>query len=127
MTKRKPFSIAAAALAVLALAAPVAAQMDGEVESALEGGAVGEQADGYLGFARAPAPGLKAKVEAINIKRREGYTKVAQAKSVPIEAFAASIGCHTLASLKSGRAYNIGGAWAVKGAAPISLPPQCGG
>jgi len=127
MTQRKPFLIAAAALVLLGLAAPVVAQMDAEVESALDSGAVGEQADGYLGFARAPAGGLKAKVDAINIKRREGYTHVAQTKNVPIEAFAASIGCHTLASLKQGRAYNIGGAWAVKGAAPIALPPQCGG
>jgi len=127
MTKRNPFLIAAAALALLGVAAPAAAQMDSEVESALDSGAVGEQADGYLGFARAAAPGLKAKVDAINIKRREGYTRVAQTKNVPIEAFAASIGCHTLAGLKQGRAYNIGGAWAVKGAGPIALPAQCGG
>jgi hypothetical protein len=52
---------------------------------------------------------------------------VAQAKNVPIEAFAVSIGCHTLANLKPGRSYSIGGAWAVKGNAPIALPPQCGG
>ena len=97
------------------------------VDAAKAAGTVGEQADGYLGFARAPSPVLKAKVEAINIKRRQGYTQVAQAKNVPIEAFAASIGCHTLAGLKQGRAYNIGGAWAVKGTSPITLPTQCGG
>ncbi|PZU07973.1 YdbL family protein [Sphingomonas sp.] len=106
-------------------AAPALAQMDGEVEAALDAGTVGEQADGYLGFARAPVGGLKAKVDAINIKRRQGYTQVAQSKNVPIEAFAASIGCRTLAGLKAGRAYNIGGAWAVK-TGPITLPPQCG-
>jgi len=127
MTTRNPFLIVVAALALAGVAAPAAAQMDNEVEAALDSGAVGEQADGYLGFARAPSGGLKAKVEAINIKRREGYTRVAQSKNVPIEAFAASIGCHTLASLKGGRAYNIGGAWAVKGAGPIALPAQCGG
>ena len=126
MTKRSPFLIAFSALAMLAVAVPATAQMDNEVEAALDSGAVGEQADGYLGFARAPSGGLKAKVEAINIKRREGYTRVAQAKNVPIEAFAASIGCHTLSALKGGRAYNIGGAWAVKGAGPIALPAQCG-
>jgi uncharacterized protein YdbL (DUF1318 family) len=112
--------------AAMLVAMPAAAQMDGEVEVALDAGAVGEQADGYLGFARAPAAALKAKVEAINIKRRQGYTQIAQGKNVPIEAFAASIGCHSLAVLKPGRAYNIGGAWAVKGTAPITLPPQCG-
>ena len=121
------FSIVAAltGLSLLA-AAPVLAQMSASVEAALDSGAVGERADGYLGFARPPSPALKAEVDAINIKRRQGYTQVAQAKNVPIEAFAASIGCHTLSTLKQGRAYNIGGAWAVKGAGPITLPAQCG-
>jgi len=104
------------------------AQMDGEVEAALSSGAVGEQADGYLGFAKAPGGTLKAKVDAINIKRREAYTKVAQSKNVPIEAFAASIGCQTLGGLKPGRVYSVSkGVWATKGAAPIALPSQCGG
>jgi uncharacterized protein YdbL (DUF1318 family) len=125
MRKLLPFA-ALASLSLLAVA-PARAQMDSEVEAALDTGAVGEQADGYLGFPRSPAAGLKAKVEAINIKRRQGYTQVAQAKNVPIEAFAVSIGCHTLAGLKPGRAYNISGAWAVKGASPIALPSQCGG
>jgi uncharacterized protein len=121
------FSIVAAfsSLSLLA-AAPALAQMSADVEAALNSGAVGEQADGYMGFARPPSPALKAEVDAINIKRRQGYTQVAQAKNVPIEAFAASIGCHTLSTLKQGRAYNIGGAWAVKGAGPITLPAQCG-
>ena len=127
MSKRTLFLIAALTGLSLLAAVPVAAQMDAEVEAALSTGTVGEQADGYLGFARPPAPGLKAKVDAINIKRRQGYTQVAQSKNVPIEAFAASIGCRTLTGLKQGRAYNIGGAWAVKGTAPIQLPSQCGG
>ena len=90
MKMRRPFLIAA--LAAFAMAAPAVAQMDDEVEAALNAGSVGEQADGYLGFARPPAGGLKAKVDAINIKRRQGYTQVAQTRNVPIEAFAASIG-----------------------------------
>jgi uncharacterized protein YdbL (DUF1318 family) len=119
-------------LAGLALAmggvAPALAQMDGEVEAAMASGTVGEQADGYLGFAKAPGGALKAKVDAINIKRREAYTKVAQTKNVPIEAFAASIGCQTLGGLKPGRVYSVSkGVWATKGAAPIALPSQCGG
>ena len=118
---------AAAGLALLA-GVPAAAQMDGEVEAAIASGAIGEQADGYMGFARAPDAGLKAKVDAINIKRREGYTQVAQARNVPIEAFAASIGCKTLGGLRAGRAYSVArGVWATKGAAPIDLPQQCGG
>jgi len=126
--KMHRFSMIAALTGLSLLAAvPASAQMSAAVEAALQSGAVGEQADGYLGFARPPSPALKAEVDAINIKRRQGYTQVAQSKNVPIEAFAASIGCRTLTALKQGRAYNIGGAWAVKGAGPVTLPPQCGG
>jgi uncharacterized protein len=121
------FAVAAALMGLSLASAPAMAQMSAAVEAALDSGAVGEQADGYLGFTRPPAAGLKAEVDAINIKRRQGYTQVAQAKNVPIEAFAASIGCQTLAKLRQGRSYNIGGAWAVKGNAPIALPAQCGG
>lgn len=116
--------VAAAALA----AGGVALAQGPAVEAALASGAVGEQFDGYLGFAKPPSPELRAEVDAINIKRRQGYTQVAQAKNVPIEAFAASVGCKSLAALKPGRAYAVApGAWAVKGSAPVTLPPQCGG
>ncbi len=129
MTRISKIGLAFASLALALGGATVAlAQMDSDVEAALSSGTVGEQADGYLGFAKAPNPTVKAKVDAINIKRREAYTKVAQSKNVPIEAFAASIGCNTLGSLKEGRAYSVArGVWAIKGAAPISLPGQCGG
>jgi uncharacterized protein YdbL (DUF1318 family) len=129
MTRMSKITIVLSSFAlVLGGATAALAQMDGEVESAVASGSVGEQADGYLGFARAPGATLKAKVDAINIKRRQAYTNMAQTKNVPIEAFAASIGCNTLGSLKAGRVYSVSkGVWATKGAAPIALPSQCGG
>ncbi len=128
MTRKSSISLAFAAFALAWGGASVALAQDAEVDSALASGIVGEQADGYLGFAKAPSPSVRAKVDAINIKRREAYTKVAQTKNVPIEAFAVSIGCNTLSGLKAGRAYSIAkGVWATKGAAPITLPSQCGG
>jgi len=129
MTRTSKFALMLTGLALaMGSAAPVLAQMDGEVEAAMASGTVGEQADGYLGFAKAPAGTLKAKVDAINIKRREAFTKLAQQKNVPIEAFAASVGCQTLGGLKSGRVYSVSkGVWATKGAAPVQLPSQCGG
>jgi len=118
--------LAGAALGLTAAAASAQAN-DPQVEQAIASGAVGEQADGYLGFAKPPSTSLRAKVDAINIKRREGYTKVAQSKNVPIEAFAASIGCKMLSNLKPGEAYSVAkGVWAVKGSAPVNLPQQCG-
>lgn len=129
MMRHPRIAVLAAALALGAGVATTAhAQLDAEVEQAMEQGSVGEQADGYLGFAKAPSATLKAKVDAINIKRRQAYTRVAQDKNVPIEAFAASIGCTTLGRLQQGRVYSVSkGVWATKGAAPIALPGQCGG
>jgi uncharacterized protein len=123
MTRILTFCLAGALTAGLAGGA-VAQSLDAAAAS----GEVGEQIDGYMGVAKPSAGGLKAQVDAINIKRREAYTKLAQGKNVPIEAVAASVGCKTLSSLKPGRAYSVAkGAWATKGAAAVSLPPQCGG
>ena len=95
--KMHRFSMIAALTGLSLLAAvPASAQMSAAVEAALQSGAVGEQADGYLGFARPPSPVLKAEVDAINIKRRQGYTQVAQSKNVPIDAANASIGTFLL-------------------------------
>ena len=129
MTRRSKIALMLTGLALaVGGAAPALAQMDGEVEAAMASGTVGEQADGYLGFAKAPGGTLKAKVDAINIKRREAFTRLAQQKNVPIEAFAASVGCQTLGGLKQGRVYSVAkGVWATKGAAPVQLPSQCGG
>jgi uncharacterized protein YdbL (DUF1318 family) len=128
MTRTSSLFLALAGFALALGSTSAALAQDAEVDGALSSGIVGEQADGYLGFARPPSSTIKAKVDAINIKRREAYTKVAQTKNVPIEAFAASIGCSTLSGLRSGRSYSVAkGVWATKGAAPVALPAQCGG
>jgi len=128
MTRKFSIVLALAGFALALGTTSVALAQDSEIDGALASGIVGEQADGYLGFAKPPSAEIKARVDAINIKRREAYTKVAQTKNVPIEAFAVSIGCNTLSGLRSGRAYSIAkGVWATKGAAPVTLPAQCGG
>ena len=128
MTRTSSIAFALAGFVLALGTSSIALAQSAAVDGALASGTVGEQADGYLGFAKAPSADIKAQVDAINIKRREAYTKVAQAKNVPIEAFAASIGCTTLSGLKSGRSYSVAkGVWATKGAAPVTLPAQCGG
>ena len=128
MTRKFSIVLALAGFVLAVGTTSVALAQDSEIDGALSSGIVGEQADGYLGFAKPPSAEIKARVDAINIKRREAYTKVAQTKNVPIEAFAVSIGCNTLSGLRSGRAYSIAkGVWATKGAAPVTLPAQCGG
>lgn len=118
---------AAVALATgLVMTAPARAQT-GEVAAAKAAGAVGEQADGYLGIAGTVSAAVRSEVEAINIKRRAAYTDLASKRGVTVQDMAAATGCQTLASrVKQGEVYRIGGgAWQTKGAGAIALPGYC--
>lgn len=114
------------AATALAIAAPVLAA-DPVVEAALVSGTVGEQWDGYLGFVVAPAGDLKAAVDAINIKRRAGYTQIAAARNVTVDQFAQTTACSTLRAVKPGQAYKLkDGGWRKRqGSEPIA-PDYCG-
>src|SRR3546814_6585233 len=63
-------AIAAAIAGVAVTRANAQDGSDPVVEQARSQGLVGEPVDGYLGFAKSPAADLKARVDAINIKRR---------------------------------------------------------
>lgn len=123
-------SIAAAAALLLGLsalgAAPAYAQ-DAVVSAAKAAGAVGEQADGYLGIKGSVGADVRAAVDAINIKRRAAYTDLASKRGVTVADMAAVTGCQTLAGrVSQGQIYKIGGAeWQTKGAGPIALPDYC--
>jgi len=112
--------------AALAVAAPVLAA-DPVVESALSSGTVGEQWDGYLGFVSAPSPDLKAAVDAINIKRRAGYTQIAAARNVTVDQFAQTTACSTLRAVKPGQAYKLkDGGWRKRQGSESITPDYCG-
>lgn len=116
------------AAAVLATGVGIAtAQSAGLVSAAMSEGRVGEKADGYLDFRSPPSGDLRAEVDAINIKRREAYTKLATQRGVTVKDVAATVGCETLATrVAQGRAYQLpDGVWRVKTAAPITLPAYC--
>ena len=115
-----------AAATGLALGAPALAQ-SGAVAQAMASGAVGEQADGYLGIAGSVSADVRAEVESINIKRRAAYTDVAAKRGATVADAAAAVGCQTLATrVKSGQVYRIGsGGWQTKGAGAIALPSYC--
>lgn len=127
MTRKTLFIAAAlgALAAGVALSAPARAQ--GAVTQALATGTVGEQSDGYLGVAGSVGEGVRAEVEAINIKRRAAYTDLAAKRGVTVADVAAATGCQTLANrVKTGQVYRIGtGAWQTKGSGPIALPAYC--
>ncbi len=128
MTYRSKFLAAAIALTVAAGAATVVYAQAGTVASAIDAGTVGEQADGYLGIRGTVSAAIRAEVEAINIKRRAGYTQLAEQRGVTVKDVAAAVGCKTLASrVGAGEAYQLrDGVWRVRnGTAAIDLPDYC--
>lgn len=116
-------SMVIAAATVAALAVPAAAQTIGAARAS---GIVGEQEDGYLGFAKAPPADVRAAVDAINIKRRQAYTELAAQRGVTVQEVAAAKGCDQIANhVDQGEAYRVGGAWQVRSGA-VTLPKVCG-
>lgn len=104
---------------------------DAVVASARAAGAVGEQGDGYLGFAKSPAAAVKAAVDATNIKRRAIYTEIAAKPGsvATVQEVAAARGCEQLAKRVSpGEPYRLtaNGPWQTRGAGAIALPGICG-
>jgi uncharacterized protein len=127
MTRKAKILAGIATLAIAAAAGLAVAQSASLISVALAEGHVGEQADGYLGIRGVPAPGLKAEVDALNIKRRAAYTSLAEQRGVTIKDVAVATGCETLAKrVAAGRAYMLpDGIWRVKGATAIDLPNYC--
>jgi uncharacterized protein YdbL (DUF1318 family) len=126
MTRQAKIFAMLAATMLLVTGATRALAADPIVESALAGGAIGEQTDGYLGFVRPPSADLKAAVDAINIKRRAGYTQIAAARNVTVDQFAQTTACNTLKSVKPGQAYRAkDGGWHVRQGSESITPDYC--
>lgn len=125
---RKAGYLGLAALLALGAAGIAAAQADdGAITAAKAAGTVGEQADGYLGFAKPGDGAARAAVDAINIKRREIYTDIAAKKGTTVQEVAAARGCDQLVKrVAAGQVYKGAGGWETKGAGPAHLPPVCG-
>jgi uncharacterized protein YdbL (DUF1318 family) len=129
MTRALSFAAAVIAGALL-LAAPAQAQNDALVTQARANGAVGEQADGYLGF----APGasisadLRGRVEQINIQRRALYTRRAAERNVSVSEMAAAVACEVFERrIALGERYrNEQGQWRQRTASqPVQTPSFC--
>ena len=116
----------------LLLAAPAQAQNDAVIAQARAAGAVGEQADGYLGF----VPGanisadLRGRVEQNNIQRRALYTRRAAERNVSVSEMAAAVACEVFSSrIAVGERYrNEGGQWRQRTASgAVEMPSFCPG
>lgn len=119
------------AAAFVVMATPLLAQSapDPVVETARRNGLVGEQADGYLGFAAAPSDELKAHVNQVNTKRRAIYTDLAAKRGVTVNEVAAATGCELLQGrVAPGERYrDESGTWQQRqGNAAVKLPSYCG-
>ena len=130
MTKWKPAAWAMgaiAAAAAVAIAVPSAmAQRDPAYEAARSAGQIGEQPDGYLGFATAPTPAIRALVEDLNIKRKAAYTASAQSTGSTVQQFAFTSGCNLIANTKPGEKYQTpGGAWKTRDGSPPERDARC--
>ncbi len=109
----KPTGLALAAIAAtaaVALAVPSAmAQRDPPMPPPRAAGQIGEQPDGYLGFATTPTPAIRALVQDLNIKRKAAYTASAQSTGSTVEQFAFTSGCNLIAKTKVGEKYRDAG------------------
>ena len=116
---RSHLSITAAVLAALAIAPAAAIALDAKsaVDAAKAQGAVGEQADGFLGFVKPSADtALKAAVQEINEGRAALYRQAAAKNGVSPEAAGASAYTTIVqAKLKPGEYYKpANGGWVKK-------------
>ena len=123
---------AAMLTSALLLAAPAQAQNDAAITQARAAGAVGEQADGYLGF----VPGasisadLRGRVEQNNIQRRALSTRRAAERNVSVNEMAAAVACEVFSRrIAVGERYrNEGGQWRQRTAsAAVEMPSFCPG
>lgn len=127
---KKPggWSIAAlGAAAAVAVAVPSAmAQRDPAYTAARAAGQIGEQPDGYLGFATTPTPAVRALVQDLNIKRKASYTEGAQSTGSTVEQYAFTSGCNLIAKTAPGEKYQTpGGAWKTRDGSPPERDARC--
>jgi hypothetical protein len=128
---KRALILSAAFAAAAALAIPAMAQQaDTVVTQARAAGQVGEQADGFLGF----APGasisadLRGRVDQINIRRRAVYTNRAAERNVTVNEMAAAVACEIFQGrIAVGERYrNEAGQWRQRTAStPVETPSFC--
>lgn len=125
-------ALALAFLGVLSFAAPAFAERDAVIDGARASGLVGEQADGYLGFAPGAAisADLRGRVEQNNIRRRALYTQRATAANATVAEVGAAVACEVFTDstkLQLGERYrDAQGVWRQFTASqPVVVPPIC--
>ena len=113
--------------AMLLLATPVYAQNAPAIVAAKAAGQVGERYDGYIGYAAAPGPGLRAQVDSVNIRRRALYTRLAARSGASPQDVGVTAGCQLLATVGVGEAYMLAdNEWRRRSPGqPVPVPSYC--
>jgi uncharacterized protein YdbL (DUF1318 family) len=116
------------ALALGGATAAYAMIQGGEAAELRATGVAGEQADGYMGVVGSPSSDIRAKVDAVNIRRRAHYTDLAAKRGVKIEEAAATVACEILRDrVAPGQFYRLtDGIWRKRDGTPVPLPHYCG-
>lgn len=86
-----------AAAALLAVAAPAPAPAQDSAAELRATGLVGERYDGFLGLVAAAPRQLRARMDAVNIRRRAHYDELARRRGARVEEVALAAGCELLA------------------------------
>ncbi|MBV9932487.1 MAG: YdbL family protein [Alphaproteobacteria bacterium] len=111
-----------------ATAASAMLQPGGEAAELRASAAAGEQADGYMGVVGSASGDIRAKVEAVNIRRRAYYTDLASKRGAKIEEVAATTACELFRTkVEPGQYYRLAdGVWRKRDSTPVPLPHYCG-
>jgi uncharacterized protein YdbL (DUF1318 family) len=129
LTTKLVLAIAFSLAAVAGGAAYAHAMMQADTSAELRAtGQVGEQSNGYLGIVGSATADLRARVNAVNIRRRAAYTELAGKRGVQIEEVAATMACELLAtSVLPGQYYRLAdGEWRQRrGNVPVTRPAYC--
>ena len=122
--------IAALALGAASVGTGSAVTLQADASAQLRAsGQAGEQSDGYLGIVGSASAELRARVDAVNIKRRAYYTQIAARRRAQIEEVGAATACEIFASrIAPGQYYRlVDGVWRQRQAdAPVPRPAYCG-
>jgi len=116
------------AVAALALSAGAALAIEDPVlNAAINANQVGEQADGYLGVVdgASVSADARARLNQVNLRRRETYTARAQQNGVSVDEYARSFACTLLSkNTPVGASYRTEGGWQ-RNSAGVTLPSYC--
>jgi uncharacterized protein len=116
--KHRIFSAILMAGALVATAAS-AVDNNGPIDTAMNAGTIGEQADGYLGFVRTPTPAqadLQRRVNEVNIRRRGVYIQVARESGETVDRVALLQALRQITKAPAGEYFqDLADTWCAKG------------